>query len=128
MFVIGYALSKDADPSKRFLQGTVPAAITLSIGLTAAVVLAAALFCIAGEALLPHIMLDPLRFNSQWPWPYAAARRLNRRSSVAPHARDAGQGPLRAAAHKASLSRTAGQLGRDYGTGMREPGRYTMRC
>ena len=66
MFVIGYALSKDADPSKRFLQGTVPAAITLSIGLTAAVVLAAALFCIAGEALLPHIMLDPLRFNSQW--------------------------------------------------------------
>jgi hypothetical protein len=38
MFVIGYALSKDEDPSKRFRQSTVPAAIVVSVALTAAVV------------------------------------------------------------------------------------------
>ena len=42
VFVMGYALLKDADPSKRFRQGTVGSAITLSVALTAAIVLAAA--------------------------------------------------------------------------------------
>jgi hypothetical protein len=53
MFVVGYAMSKDADPSKRFKKGAVPAAIGLSVGLTAAVVLAIAFLCIAAEPLLP---------------------------------------------------------------------------
>jgi signal transduction histidine kinase len=40
----------------------------VSVAFTAAVVLAAAIFCIAGEALLPGIMLDPLRFGPLWPY------------------------------------------------------------
>jgi hypothetical protein len=39
--VIGYALLKDADSSKRFWHGTVGAAITLSVVLTASTVAAA---------------------------------------------------------------------------------------
>ena len=39
IFVIGYALSKDSNPSKRYWQGTVRAEITHSVALTAAVVL-----------------------------------------------------------------------------------------
>jgi len=68
LFVIGYALSKDADPSRRIWRGTVRAAIALSIALTAAVVLAAALFFIAGEALLPRVTLDSTRLSPVWPY------------------------------------------------------------
>ena len=63
MFVIGYAMSKDADPSKRFKQGSVPAAIVVSVVLTAAVVLAVAFLCIAGEPLLPRVILDRIHFS-----------------------------------------------------------------
>ena len=58
LFVIGYALSKDADPNRQSRQGTVRTAIALSITLTAALVLAAAFLFIAGEALLPRVTLD----------------------------------------------------------------------
>jgi signal transduction histidine kinase len=68
LFVIGYALSKAAHPSERLWQGTVQSAIAVSVVFTAAIVLAAAIVCIAGEALLPGIMLDPLRFSSLWPY------------------------------------------------------------
>jgi signal transduction histidine kinase len=68
LFVIGYALSKDGAPSKRYWRGTPRAAIGQSVGLTAGLVSVAAFVCIAGEALLPRIMLDPTRFSSQWPY------------------------------------------------------------
>jgi signal transduction histidine kinase len=70
-FVIGYALSKDTDPRKPSLRiigrGTARAAIALSIALTAVLVAAAAIVCIANESLLPRIMLDRLSFSSLYP-------------------------------------------------------------
>ena len=68
LFVIGYALSKDADPDKRMWQGTVRAAIAVSVALTAALVVVAALLCIAGEALLPRVVLDSLHLSPLWPY------------------------------------------------------------
>jgi signal transduction histidine kinase len=68
LFVIGYAFSKDGAPSKRYWKGTPGAAIGQSVALTAGLVSVAAFVCIAGEALLPHIMLDPTRFSAQWPY------------------------------------------------------------
>ncbi len=68
LFVIGYALSKDADPDKRMWQGTVRAAIAVSVALTAALVSVAAFLCIAGEALLPRVVLDSLHLSPLWPY------------------------------------------------------------
>jgi signal transduction histidine kinase len=68
LFVLGYAFLKDADSSKRYWQGTARAAITMSIALTAAIVLALSFICIEGEALLPRVSQDPLHFNAQWPY------------------------------------------------------------
>src|SRR5258705_12156326 len=67
MFVIGYALLKDAGPSKEFWHGSVGAQIALSVALTTAGVLVVTFFCTAGEALLPHVMLDSLHFGPLWP-------------------------------------------------------------
>jgi len=67
IFVIGYALLKDADPDKRFPQSKVRTAITLSVISTAAVASAVASICIANDALLPRVMLDPARFGPLWP-------------------------------------------------------------
>jgi signal transduction histidine kinase len=68
LFIIGYALLKDADSSKRFWPGTVRAQIALGVALTAAVVSVAALFIIAGEALLPRVASDTRQFSSLWPY------------------------------------------------------------
>ncbi|MFI0849432.1 MASE4 domain-containing protein [Mesorhizobium sp. IMUNJ 23232] len=68
MFVIGYALLKDAGPDKRFWRGTVGAAIAMSVALTAVVVLAAAYVCVAFEAMLPRVVLDSLRLSPLWPY------------------------------------------------------------
>ena len=68
IFVIGYALTKDADHSKRLPRGKVRLAILWSVACTAAVASAGALVCIADEAILPPIMLDPLRFSPDWPY------------------------------------------------------------
>jgi signal transduction histidine kinase len=68
LLVIAYALSKDRPPSKRFSTGTTRVAIAQSVALTAVLVLVATFVCTAGEALLPRIMLDPLRFGPQWPY------------------------------------------------------------
>src|SRR5258706_6963605 len=67
MFVIGYALLKDADPSKEFWRGSVGAEIALSVAVTTAGVLVVTFIFTAGEALLPHVMLDSLRFGPLWP-------------------------------------------------------------
>lgn len=62
LFVVGYALCKDEDPSRRFSKGRVSSAILRSVAWTAAGATAVALLCIRGEGILPPIMLDQYRF------------------------------------------------------------------
>src|SRR4030088_2373517 len=57
MFVIAYALLKDADPAKRLWQGSVAAAILSSVAMTAAIVCAATFLVTAYDPLLPRMML-----------------------------------------------------------------------
>jgi signal transduction histidine kinase len=66
MFVIAYALLRDADPAKRLWRGSAAAAILLSVAMTAAVVCAVAYIVTAGDALVPRINLDPLHFSTLW--------------------------------------------------------------
>jgi signal transduction histidine kinase len=66
MFVIAYALLKDADQAKGLWQGSVGAAILFSVAMTAAVVCTSAFLVIAGDALLPRMMLDPVRLSPLW--------------------------------------------------------------
>jgi signal transduction histidine kinase len=71
LFVIGYALLKDEDRSRRFSQGEISAAIFRSVALTAAGAAAAMFVCInseVGDAVLPRIMLDEYRFVPEWPY------------------------------------------------------------
>src|SRR3954470_18985352 len=68
MFVIAYALLKDADPAKRLWQGSAGAAILSSVAMTAAVVCVATFLIIAGDPLLPRLMLDTIRLSA---WYYA---------------------------------------------------------
>jgi signal transduction histidine kinase len=68
LFVIGYALSRERNPGERFRPGSARAPIIVSVTLTAAVVLAVSFLCIAGEPLLPHLAVDPLRFTTLWPY------------------------------------------------------------
>jgi signal transduction histidine kinase len=64
MFVIAYALLKDADPAKGLWRGSAGAAILSSMAMTAAVVCAATLLVTAGDAYLPRTMLDPVHFST----------------------------------------------------------------
>ena len=64
MFVIAYALLKDADPAKGMWWGSASAAILSSVAMTATVVCAATFIVTAGEAHLPRTMLDPLHFST----------------------------------------------------------------
>src|SRR5215510_9522701 len=64
MFIIAYALLKDADPTRELWQGSVAAGILSSVALTAALVCAATLLVTAGQALLPHTMLDSVHFST----------------------------------------------------------------
>jgi signal transduction histidine kinase len=66
MFVITYALSKDADPAKRLWRGPASAGILLSVAMTAAVVCAVTYIVTTGDSLLPRINLDPLHFSTLW--------------------------------------------------------------
>lgn len=68
LFVIGYALTKDDDPGRRFSHGQVGTAIFRSVGITAAGASAAAVWTIRGGAGLPRIMLDEYRFVPEWPY------------------------------------------------------------
>jgi len=67
-FVLGFAMLKDLDLGKPYWQGAVRSTVALSLAATAAFVAAGAYLCIAGEAFLPAIMLDRLRFGPQWPY------------------------------------------------------------
>lgn len=68
LFVIRYALTKDAEPSQRPWHGTVRRAIGTSIAATVALASAAVGVCVIGEPFLPRLMLDPLRLGPLWPW------------------------------------------------------------
>src|SRR5256885_5203322 len=68
LFVIGYALSKDEDPGKRFGPEKIRPAILSSVGCTAALAAAAGYATTSGMGQLPRIMLDPLRFSPDWPY------------------------------------------------------------
>ena len=67
VFVIGYALLKDADPGEQFWRGSVGSQIALSVALTTGGVLVVTFICTAGEALLPQVMLDSVHFGPLWP-------------------------------------------------------------
>src|ERR1700736_3016549 len=71
MFVIAYALLKDADRAKRLWQGSAGAAILSSVVMTAAVVCAATFLVTAYDPLLPRMMLDTTHLSALWY--YAAA-------------------------------------------------------
>jgi signal transduction histidine kinase len=58
LFVLAYALLKNADPSKRRWKGARSTAILLSAALAVATVCAATLLATAGHALLPGLMRD----------------------------------------------------------------------
>jgi len=58
LFVIAYALLKNADPSKQRWKGARSAAILLSAAVAVAAVCAATLLVTAGHALLPSLMRD----------------------------------------------------------------------
>jgi signal transduction histidine kinase len=69
LFVLGYAIAKDASPDDRTSRSSAPpAAIAWSVASTVGLVSVIALVCIADEPALPHIMLDPLRFSAEWPY------------------------------------------------------------
>jgi len=68
LFVIGYALSKDADPSRRLSPGKVGSAIVQSVAWTAAGATTAAVLSIRGATGFPPIMLDQSRFVPEWPY------------------------------------------------------------
>jgi len=58
LFVIAYALIKDVAPSKRYWRGAVSSAITLSVGLTAALVAAATAIFASANSTLPRVQVD----------------------------------------------------------------------
>src|SRR3981189_3744009 len=58
MFVIAYALLKDADPARRLWQGSAGAAILSSVVMTAAIVCAATFLVTASAPLLPRLILE----------------------------------------------------------------------
>lgn len=68
LFVLGYALSKDEDPSQRLAHGKVGAAIVRSIAWTAGGAAVATAISLREGAPLPRIMLDQSRFVPEWPY------------------------------------------------------------
>jgi signal transduction histidine kinase len=71
MFVIAYALLKDADSARRLWQGSAGAATLSSVALTAAAVCVATFLIITYDPLLPRLLLDTTRLSALWY--YAAA-------------------------------------------------------
>ena len=58
LFIIGYALLKDAAPAKRFHRGTVKAPIALSVAAVTVLASVVVYVCTADESPLPKVMLD----------------------------------------------------------------------
>jgi len=72
LYVLGYALLKDRDTRYLIPKGKERAAIAVSVALTVGVASAAILACTVGEPYLPNIVLDRLRYSSEWPYLVAA--------------------------------------------------------
>ena len=64
----GYALLKDREPTSDVGPGETLPAVTVSVGLTVALVAASAFVCIAGERFLPRVVLDSLHLGPRWPY------------------------------------------------------------
>jgi signal transduction histidine kinase len=67
VFVIGYALLKDTNPDRQFWQASSGVQVAASVALTTAAVLVVTFICTMGEALLPQVMLDSVRFGPRRP-------------------------------------------------------------
>jgi signal transduction histidine kinase len=65
LFVIAYALLKDADPAKRWWKNSGSAVILSSIAVIAGVS-TATFFVIAADTVAPPLMLDPVRLSLLW--------------------------------------------------------------
>jgi hypothetical protein len=80
MFVIAYALLKDAGPAKRLWQGSAGVAILSSVVMIAAVVCVATFLVTAFDPLLPRLTLDTSRVSVFW---YFAAGSMTLLSALA---------------------------------------------
>src|SRR3954452_5272185 len=66
LFVIAYALLKEAHPTKRLRQFSALPAILSSVGITAVAICAATYFLVTLEDRLPTIMIDRVNFSGLW--------------------------------------------------------------
>ncbi len=67
LFAIWYALSKGTSADARVWRAT-RSAIAVSVVLTAGLVSAVTIICVAGEAQLPRVVLDSLHLSPLWPY------------------------------------------------------------
>ena len=67
-FVIGYALSKDADVGRTFWRRTIRATVAMSVTLAASLVVAAILLNMMANHLVPAMFLAELRSSSLYPY------------------------------------------------------------
>jgi signal transduction histidine kinase len=66
MFVIAYALMKREGPAKQTQRYSAGAAILSCVGMTAAVIAAAAYLLVVNQPRLPGFMVDALNFSALW--------------------------------------------------------------
>jgi signal transduction histidine kinase len=64
MFVIAYALLREADPPNRLEESSVAATILTSVAITLAAVCAATVLVTAGDAYSPRILIDHVHFSA----------------------------------------------------------------
>jgi signal transduction histidine kinase len=76
VFAMAYALLKDTDPSKQRYRSSRSAVILASIAVIAGICTATFLV-IAGDALLPRLMLDTVQLSVAWQYAAAAAALLS---------------------------------------------------
>jgi len=77
LFVIAYALLKDAGPARRLWPGSVRSAILLNVAATVALVCVATFLVVAGDARLPALMIDTVHLSALWPYAAGAASLLS---------------------------------------------------
>jgi signal transduction histidine kinase len=68
LFAISYALLKGTVTDKAVWRRTTRSAIALSVALTIGLVSAVTFVCVAGEALLPRVVLDSRHLSPLWPY------------------------------------------------------------
>jgi signal transduction histidine kinase len=68
IFVIAYAMLKDGHATVQLSVGSVGVTILSSVAINASIVCAVTLLVIAGDKLLPQLMLDTVRISGLWPY------------------------------------------------------------